>query len=185
MGPSWIHSLTILESFWGYLESKLDFSDERVVRFLNRSLLVDNEKVSNEEATVLGRDIVGEWLHVCASAKAMAKLDSDVGLEIRLGPSPHLQPHSTLEAKSMSDLKEHVQDALTDLTISQRESYMCWSISEALQKQAGKVRSVMSVAEDKVHSKLDVYYSMIKLLDDDVADGTRWVGRAAGVFPAQ
>lgn len=157
------------------LESKLDFSDEHVVRFLNRSLLVDNEKGTNEEAVVLGRDIVGEWLHACASAKAMVKLDSDVGLEIRLGPSPHLQPRSTLQAKSMIELKEHVQDALTDLTISQRESYMCWSISEALQKQAGKVKTVMSVAEDKVHSKLDLYYSMLKLLDDDVAHGTQWV----------
>lgn len=157
------------------LESKLDFSDERVVRFLNRSLLHDNDRASVDEAVVLGRDIVGEWLHAYASAKAMVKLDSDVGLEVRLGPSPHLESRGAQQAKSMPELKSHVHDALTDLTISQRESYMCWSIFEALQKQAAKVRTVMGVAEEKVHSKLDLYFDIIKVLNDDVNSGTQWV----------
>ena len=53
------------------LDSKLDFSDERVIRFMNRSLH-GNYKASVDEATVLGRDIVGEWLHASASAPPYA-----------------------------------------------------------------------------------------------------------------
>jgi hypothetical protein len=161
------------------LDSKLDFSDESVVAFLNRSLHAASSSAAIEESGVLGRDIVGEWLHACAAAKALVKLDAPVGLDIRLGPNPHRSEQYNNngggEARSMGELKEQVQQALDGLTVSQRESYMCWSIAEALRKQADKVRTVMGVAEEKASSKLELYYRMLKVLDGDVTDGDRWV----------
>ena len=159
------------------LESTLDFSDERVVGFLNRSLNASNGMDALDESRALGRDVVAEWLHASASARSLVKLDADVPLNIRLGPCPQDCQSLTeyAPARSMTELKEQVDRALTDLTQRQRDGYMCWSISEALAKQGAKVRTIMSVAVEKGNQKMGLYYQMVGLLRDDIEMGSQWV----------
>ena len=52
---------------------------------------------------------------------------------------------------------------------------MSWSISQALGKQASKVRGIMTVAEERANQKLNLYYQMTRLLRDDVEHGLQWV----------
>lgn len=157
------------------LDSMLDFSDERVVGFLKRALDANNAHDALQESHVLGMDVVGEWLHAYADARAMVKLDADVPVAIRLGPAPMASEDSPAPARSMAELKDQVQAALTALTQRQRDGYMSWSICEALCKQGSKVRGIMNVAVERVNHKLDLYYQMTRLLRDDVENGLQWV----------
>ena len=91
------------------LDSTLDFSDERVVGFLNRALNANNGRDALQESAVLGRDVVGEWLHANAEAKSLVKLDDNVPIAIRLGPVPAVAEDSPAPARSMPELKDQVQ----------------------------------------------------------------------------
>ena len=154
--------------------SKLDFYSESVVQFLNRSL----SDFTLDDLEVLCNDMITDWFTTKTDSVALVKLEEDIELEARLGPTIESNPFHqqlTAEARNMTELKNQIQVTLNALTVRHRDLYMCWSISEALQKQYYKIRALILNCQENVNRKLGVLYSTLAEVNDDVEKGSKWI----------